>query len=125
MARDPSIPLQRSVFMATSAVVDAPVLHEVPQGQSLPFIKIGDDLIEAEFGAGEFYACTVNVHVFDRTAPKVKMLAAKVMEALAIDLPVSGYMTCGSHYIQTIFSTEPDGMTKRATIEFIYLLQPV
>jgi hypothetical protein len=124
MTTDPSYELQRSVYQAITAVTDDAVVHEVDANQQPPYIKIGDDIIDAEFDAGEFYACTVNVHVFERTTPKVKQVAGLVTKALAIDLPVVGFATCESHYVQTVYSTEPDGMTKRAWIELMYLLQP-
>lgn len=124
MTTDPSYELQRAVYQAITAATDVAVVHEVPQGQALPFIKIGDDIIDAEFDAGEFYACTVNVHVFERTTPKVKQLAGLVTNALAIDLQIAGFVTCENHYVQTVYSTEPDGVTKRAWIEVMYLLQP-
>jgi hypothetical protein len=123
---DPSYALQKAVFEALDAIEAVPsgrVLHRVPDGTPLPFIHIGDDEIFAEYEAGEFSECIVTVHAFEDTKPKLKLIVAKVREALDAQLVLDGFGCHEWEFILVRYMTD-DGVTEHAVIEFRYLVQP-
>ena len=126
----PALPLQKAVFdVLNNLVPGVKVYDAVPDNAPFPFIHIGDDHIIGDARFGDWFDCTVNVHVFVRDPNKpgkvrIKEINAAIYAALNVQLVVAGFecMTA-SPYVDTTFVTQPD-KTEHAILEFEYLLQP-
>ncbi|MCB4861972.1 DUF3168 domain-containing protein [Sphingobium sp. PNB] len=121
----PSYNLQKAVYEILANTVGQIVFHTVPQSQPLPYVKIGDDIIEQDDSVGDFFFCTIHVHVLAESLPKVKLLMAAIVGALGQDIEVEDFETLESHFIQTVQISESDGITAHMMAEFEYVLQPV
>lgn len=127
MARDPSLPLQASVFnaLANAEAIDvATVFETVPSGTPLPWIIIGDDIIEGDDEAGPHARATVIVDVFESDKLVLKTLVNAIIEALDLPLEIEGFIVGEWGWENTRYLRERDGKTHHAAVEFEFLLIP-
>lgn len=122
----PALPLQRTVFEALHAIpaLTGRAKHRIEPNLDPPYAKIGDDMILADFDSGEFYDCNVVIYLVAASKPQLKELAASVQIALEQKISIEGFMTCEWGFESCTFSTAADGLTERAILEFVYLVQP-
>lgn len=128
----PALPLQKAVRDALNNLVPGVKVYDaVPDNAPFPFIHIGDDHITGNSSHGQWFDCTVNVHVYVRDPLKpgkvrLKEIVAAIHDALNVQLAVAGFdcMT-SSPFVDVTFLTQSDNKTEHAIIEFEYLLQPV
>lgn len=126
-APDPSFVLQKAIYEALVAadVCATAIFHRVPDNTALPFCKIGDDLIEAEYEYGPHSRATVNVSVFASQLPETKLEAGKVREALDQSIVVEGFAVEDFSFESCRFVQQPDGLSEGAYLTFRYLLIPL
>ena len=126
---DPAYPLQQAVYTTltthegVTAIVGAKVFHRVPDGTTLPFVVIGQDIITGDDTGIERSECDVTVHVFADGLFNAKKLAAQVVDALNRAIVIDGFSTDEFHRGSTRHFTDPDGMTGHSVIEFEYIVQ--
>ena len=123
---DPSLNLHKAVYAAliASEVADEKVFHTVPPKMPLPFVHIGDNIIESEYDCGPHSRCSVYVSAFASTKPEAMQMAGLIREALDWDLTVEGFHVAEAYLVDSRFITEPNGMTSHVLLEFEYLLIP-
>lgn len=90
----PADALHTAVLTALIAanVASKRVYHRVPPKTPLPFIHIGDNLVQSDFdGGGEFYDCDVLIEVFGKSKPEVNAIVTAVIDALSAPLTIPGF----------------------------------
>jgi hypothetical protein len=124
---DPAYALQQFVYelLGASGVADGKVFERVPEGTTMPYVQIGDDVIVADYEAGDNSECTVLVNVIASDKMQLKQLVAVVRENLDQRIEVEGFQTLDYGFDNCRYMTQPDGLSFMAAIEFVYVLQPL
>lgn len=124
---DPAQNLQKAIHLALKSadIASGKIYHKVPPNTALPYLYIGDDLIEADYDGGPFSRCTVIVDVFAENALVAKALAGAVRATIeTIELAIDGFITAEAYFAYSRFIKEPDGLTAHAVVAVEYLLIP-
>lgn len=114
--------IQGVVYTALSAIAGGNVFDRVPDGQTLPYLYIGQDDFSADYESADLTECTVEVHAFASTRDEVKLIAGQIRTALDKRLTIPGHLVYEWSYESTRYITDPDGLTEHAVLEFRYLV---
>lgn len=128
----PALHLQKAVRDAlVNLLPGVKVYDAVPENAPMPFIHVGDDHILGDDQFGQWFDCTVNIHIFarDKNSPgkvRLKQITDAVYAALNVQLAVAGFDCSTSRpFSDVTFITESDEVTEHAIMTFEYLLQPI
>lgn len=138
MSTEPTLALQKAIVStlradaATIAIVSTRIWDRVkldPNPADFPYVRVGEDqdiadLAECIDGSELF----LTLHAFSRAVgkPEVKRLAGAVKRALhERDLDIDDNRLVIFEHDQTLFLTDPDGLTEHAVIRFRALTEPL
>lgn len=114
--------IQGVVYSALANIADGDVFDRVQDGQTLPYLYIGQDDFEADYDSADLTECSVEVHAFATTRDEVKLIAGQIRAALDVQLTIPGYLVYEWSYESTRYITDPDGLTEHAVLSFRYLV---
>ena len=126
---EPSYAIQKAVFEALIAAqitgVGARIHDRVLANAILPYVLIGDDLIEADDDAGDFFDVQVEVEAYAATRAQLKLIVAGIHTALNRILTLDGFGVHTFEYAGVRYETVTNGsdQVELATISFDYLVQ--
>jgi hypothetical protein len=132
---DPSLAVQKGVYAAASAALDpdAKVYDRVPLANGkvsadFPYAHIGEDQVVPETDqCHDAFSVFVTVHVWSRAVGKVeaKRLMARLVAALAVNLPLDGFQVIANRVTDIRHMTDADGLTSHSVATIRYRLGPV
>lgn len=124
---DPALTVQGAVYTALTgaSVCSGRIYDRVPEDPTFPYVSIGDDeSIDDGTTCFDASEVIVTVNVWSRAVgyPEVKGIASTIRTTLATELSVSPHRCVYGEHLTTNFLPDPDGITRRARMQFRYLI---
>ena len=122
----PALAVQKAVRLALANVAGGRVYDRVPLPITWPFVRIGEDDLQADHEFGDFWRVTVKVTAHSQAVgkPEVKSIVGEIATALMTDLALDGWAIIESDEPLIRFFTAPDGKSEQGAFQIEYLIQP-
>ena len=122
----PALAVQKAVRSALNDVAGGRVYDRVPATVVWPFVRIGEDDLQADHEFGDFWRVTVKVTAHSQAVgkPEVKTLVGEIAAALMTDLTLDGWAVIEFDEPLIRFFTAPDGKSEQGVFQIEYLIQP-
>lgn len=122
----PALAVQKAVRLALADVASGRVYDRVPPSVVWPFVRIGEDDLQADHEFGDFWRVTVKVTAHSQAVgkPEVKGIIGEITAALMDDLALDGWEVIEFDEPLIRFFSAPDGKSEQGVFQIEYLVQP-